>query len=250
MSITLTAIPGIPAVTPGDDLARLLLSAIDGAGMSLATGDLIVVCQKIVSKAEGRTVHLNDVVASAFAHQLAAQTTGKDPRIVEVILRQTTRIIKMDRGHLIVETGPGWVCANAGVDESNSLGPDVVILLPEDPDASAQALRAALHSATGAEVAVLITDTFGRPWREGLVDFALGLAGMEAQLDLRGERDLTGRELHHTVMAQADALAAAAGLMMRKGAASPAVLIRGYEFKPAAGGASALIRAREFDLFR
>jgi coenzyme F420-0:L-glutamate ligase/coenzyme F420-1:gamma-L-glutamate ligase len=250
MSLTITAIPGLPAVKPGDDLAQLLLSALDGAGMSLVTGDIVVVCQKIVSKAAGRMAHLNDVVASAFAQQLAAQTTGKDPRIVEVILRETKRIIKMDRGHLIVETGPGWVCANAGVDESNSLGPDIVILLPADPDASAQALRGALRQAAGAEVAVLITDTFGRPWREGLVDFALGLAGMEAQLDLRGERDLTGRELHHTVMAQADALAAAAGLLMRKGDGIPAVLIRGYAFTPAAGAANTLIRAREFDLFR
>lgn len=250
MSITISAIPGIPAVTPGDDLATSLLAALDRAAMPLATGDIVVVCQKIVSKAEGRIARLGDVTASPFAQQIAAQTTDKDPRIVEVILRETNRILKMDRGHLIVETGPGWVCANAGVDESNSLGPDIVILLPKDPDASAQALRAAIHERAGVDVAVLITDTFGRPWREGLVDFALGLAGMEAQLDLRGEHDLTGRELHHTVMAQADALAAAAGLMMRKGAGIPAVLIRGYEYRPAAGDAKALIRAREFDLFR
>jgi coenzyme F420-0:L-glutamate ligase/coenzyme F420-1:gamma-L-glutamate ligase len=250
VSITITPIAGLPAVQPGDDLAQLLLAALDRSGVALATGDIVVVCQKIVSKAEGRVVCLHDVDASPFAHQLAAQTTGKDPRIVEVILRQTNRIIKMDRGHLIVETGHGWVCANAGVDESNSLGSDVVILLPADPDASARALRAALHAATRTEVAVLITDTFGRPWREGLVDFALGLAGMAAQLDLRGERDLTGRELHHTVMAQADALAAAAGLLMRKGAGIPAVLIRGYAFEPADGNARELIRAREFDLFR
>lgn len=250
MSITISAIPGIPAVKPGDELAAVLLSALDRAAIPLATGDIVVVCQKIVSKAEGRIARLSEVTASPFAHQIAAQATDKDPRVVEVILRETTRIIKMDRGHLIVETGPGWVCANAGVDESNSLGPDIVILLPKDPDASAQALRAALHTATGAEIAVLITDTFGRPWREGLVDFTLGLAGMEAQLDLRGEHDLTGRELHHTVMAQADALAATAGLLMRKGAGIPAVLIRGYGFTPAAGDAKALIRAREFDLFR
>jgi len=250
MSITISAIPGIPAVQPGDDLAALLRAALDRADLRLTNGDIVVICQKIVSKAEGRIAHLSDIVASPFACQLAAQTTDKDPRIIEVILRETQRIIKMDRGHLIVETGPGWVCANAGVDESNSLGPDIVILLPQDPDASAQALRTALRTATGPEVAILITDTFGRPWREGLVDFALGLAGMEAQLDLRGERDLNGRELHHTVMAQADALAAAAGLLMRKGAGIPAVLIRGYAFTPAAGDAKALIRKREFDLFR
>jgi coenzyme F420-0:L-glutamate ligase/coenzyme F420-1:gamma-L-glutamate ligase len=142
------------------------------------------------------------------------------------------------------------VCANAGVDESNSLGPDTVIVLPKDPDASAARLRAALCQRTGADVAVLVTDTFGRPWREGLVDFALGLAGMEAQLDLRGQHDLTGRELQHTIMAQADALAAAAGLVMRKGDGIPAALIRGYEFTAAEGNAKGLIRAREFDLFR
>ena len=250
MSLTITAIPGVPAIVPGDDLAARLLAALEGATLRLVDGDILVVCQKIVSKAEGRIARLSEVTASPFAKQLAAQTTDKDPRIIEVILRETTRIIKMDRGHLIVETGPGWVCANAGVDESNSLAPDTLILLPEDPDASAQRLRAAIRERTGVEVAVLITDTFGRPWREGLVDFALGLAGMEAQLDLRGERDLAGRELHHTVMAQADALAAAAGLMMRKGAGLPAVLIRGYEYPPADGNARSLIRAREFDLFR
>jgi coenzyme F420-0:L-glutamate ligase / coenzyme F420-1:gamma-L-glutamate ligase len=250
MSITLRAIPGMPAVTPGDHLPTLLLAALEHTAVRLTHGDILVVCQKIISKAEGRIARLRDVVASPFAQQIAAQTTDKDPRVVEVILRETNRIIRMDRGHLIVETGPGWVCANAGVDESNSLGPDTVILLPADPDASARALRAALYDTTGVEVAVLITDTFGRPWREGLVDFALGLAGMDAQLDLRGEHDLTGRELHHTVMAQADALAAAAGLLMRKGAGIPVVLIRGYEFPPAAGDAKALIRKREFDLFR
>jgi coenzyme F420-0:L-glutamate ligase/coenzyme F420-1:gamma-L-glutamate ligase len=250
MSITFTAIRGVPGVQPGDDLAALLLSALAHASLQLTTGDILVVCQKVVSKAEGRVARLSQVIASPFAQQIAAQTTDKDPRIVEVILRETHRIIKMDRGHLIVETGPGWVCANAGVDESNSLGDDVVILLPKDPDASARRLRTNIQERTSAEVAVLITDTFGRPWREGLVDFALGLAGMEPCLDLRGERDLSGRELHHTVMAQADALAAAAGLVMRKGDGIPAVLVRGYAFTPAEGEAKSLIRAREFDLFR
>lgn len=250
MSVTLTPISGIPAVRPGDDLASLLIAALKAAALSLTSGDIVVVCQKIVSKAEGRIARLSEITPSPFARQIAAQTSDKDPRIIEVILRETTRIIKMDRGHLIVETGPGWVCANAGVDESNSLEPDTVILLPEDPDASAQRLRAAFRDRLGVDVAVLITDTFGRPWREGLIDFALGLAGMEAQLDLRGQHDLIGRELHHTVMAQADALAAAAGLLMRKGAAIPAVLVRSYEFTPAEGNAKSLIRAREFDLFR
>ena len=251
MTISLQSIPGIPLIQPGADLSGLLCAALDRAGIRLVGRDILVVCQKIVSKAEGRIARLSEIVASPFAQQLAAQTVDhKDPRILEVILRETNRIIKMDRGHLIVETGPGWVCANAGVDESNSLAPDALILLPEDPDASAQALRSALREHTGADVAVLITDTFGRPWREGLVDFALGLAGMDAMLDLRGEHDLNGRELHHTVMAQADALAAAAGLLMRKGDGLPVVLIRGYAYSPAAGNAKQLIRDRQFDLFR
>ncbi len=250
MTIAITAITGIPSVQPGDDLAALVLGGLEHSGLALAAGDIVVVCQKVVSKAEGRIAPLSQVEPSPFAQQIAAQTTDKDPRVVEVILRETNRIIKMERGHLIVETGPGWVCANAGVDESNSLGPDIVILLPKDPDASAQHLRAAFHQRAGVDVAVLITDTFGRPWREGLVDFALGVAGMAAQLDLRGQHDMSGRQLHHTVMAQADALAAAAGLVMRKGDGIPAALVRGYDFTPAAGNAKSLIRAREFDLFR
>jgi coenzyme F420-0:L-glutamate ligase/coenzyme F420-1:gamma-L-glutamate ligase len=250
MSISITPIQGMPLVQPGDDLASLLLAALQGSATRLAHGDILVVCQKVVSKAEGRVARLSEISPSQFAQQVAAQATEKDPRIVEVILRETNRIVKMDRGHLIVETRAGWVCANAGVDESNSLGPDTVVLLPLDPDASARRLHAELRERTGANVAVLITDTFGRPWREGLVDFAIGLAGMDALLDLRGERDLTGRELHHTVMAQADALAAAAGLAMRKGDGIPAALVRGYTFAPADGAARSLIRAGEFDLFR
>ena len=250
MSISITPVTGIPTVQPGDDLAGLLLSALEHATLRLLTGDIVVVCQKVVSKAEGRVVRLSEVTASPFARQLAAGMTDKDPRVIEVVLRETKRIIKMDRGHLITETGPGWVCANAGVDESNSLGEDTVVLLPLDPDASARRMREAFHERARADVAVLITDTFGRPWREGLVDFALGVAGMDALLDLRGQHDITGRDLHHTVMAQADALAAAAGLVMRKGDAIPAALVRGYEFAPAAGDGKRLIRSREFDLFR
>jgi coenzyme F420-0:L-glutamate ligase/coenzyme F420-1:gamma-L-glutamate ligase len=250
MNVSYTAVHGVPPVQPGDDLGEILLRSLAESSLTLRSGDIVVVCQKVVSKAEGRLVRLSTVTASPFAQELAAQTTGKDPRIVEVILRETRRIVRMDRGHLIVETRAGWVCANAGVDESNSLDDDTVILLPVDPDASAQRLRAHLCNASGSETAVMITDTFGRPWREGLVDFALGVAGMGALLDLRGQRDFTGRELHHTVVAQADALAAAAGLLMRKGDGIPAVLVRGYEFAPAAGSGRDLIRSREFDLFR
>ncbi len=250
MTIAILPIPGLPAIQPDDDLPALLLDALARAGQAPRDGDVLVVCQKVVSKAEGRLVDLRTVTPSAFARQLAAQTQGKDARVVEVILRETRRIVRMDRGNLIVETGPGWVCANAGVDESNSGDPEVVVLLPLDPDASARAICTAIAARTGQQIATIVTDTFGRPWRQGLVDFALGVAGMPALLDLRGSTDLDGRTLKHTVQAQADALAAAAGLVMRKGAGLPAALVRGYEFTPGEGSGRELIREKEFDLFR
>jgi len=170
--------------------------------------------------------------------------------VVELVLRQTNRIVRMDRGVIIVETGPGWICANAGLDESNSMADDRAILLPVDPDASAAQIRAELKRLEGAEIAVLVSDTFGRPWREGLTEVCLGISGMEALLDLRGTHDLGGRELSHTVVAVADELACAAGLLMEKASGVPAVLIRGYAYKPAPGTAKTLIRAAEADLFR
>jgi coenzyme F420-0:L-glutamate ligase/coenzyme F420-1:gamma-L-glutamate ligase len=170
--------------------------------------------------------------------------------VVELVLRQTSRIVRMDKGVLIVETGPGWVCANAGLDESNSMAEDRAILLPVDADASAASLRTELKGLSGAEVAVLISDTFGRPWRDGLTEVCLGISGMEAMLDLRGTHDMGGRELSHTVVAVADELACAAGLLMEKASAIPAVLIRGYAYKSAPGTAQILIRPAEADLFR
>jgi coenzyme F420-0:L-glutamate ligase/coenzyme F420-1:gamma-L-glutamate ligase len=170
---------------------------------------------------------------------------------VEVVLRESRRIVRMDRGHLIVETKHGWVCANAGVDESNGLGDGVLTLLPADPDASAERLRAALAARFGVALAVVITDTFGRPWREGLVEVALGCAGMDPMLDLRGRADLHGRTLHHTVVALADAVAAASGLVMEKDSGVAAALVRGIRYVPGPGGAAAaLVRRPEFDLFR
>ena len=250
MTVSITPLGGLPMVRPGDDLAALLLTAMDGAGVAAADGDILVVCQKIVSKAENRLVQLSTVTPSPFAEQIAAATQGKDPRVVEVILRETRRIVRMDNGNLIVETGPGWVCANAGVDESNSGADGVVVLLPLDPDASARHLADAVRERTGRRIAVIVTDTFGRPWRQGLVDFALGVAGMSALVDLRGSTDLDGRELHHTINAHADALAAAAGLVMRKGAGIPAALVRGYAFTPGDGSGRELIREKQFDMFR
>lgn len=250
MALALAPILGIPRVHPGDDLAALIASGLTHSSLHLADGDIIVVCQKVVSKCEGRIVRLADVLPSPLAERIAAESAGKDPRIVEVVLRESNRIVKMDRGRLIVETGPGWVCANAGVDESNADDPETVILLPVDPDASAAHLRESLRRQTGAVVAVIVSDTFGRPFREGLTDVALGLAGMNALLDLRGATDRNGRILQHTVSAQADSLAAAAGLLMPKAGGIPAVHVRGYEFTPAEGNGRDLVRPRSEDLFR
>jgi coenzyme F420-0:L-glutamate ligase/coenzyme F420-1:gamma-L-glutamate ligase len=248
-SITLTAIEGIPMIMPGDNLAELIAHAIARMDLQLRDGDILSICQKIVSKAENRLVNLNDIEPSPLARKFA-ERWEKDPRAVELVLRQTSRIVRMDNAVLIVETGPGWVCANAGIDESNSLEDDRAILLPEDPDASARQIRKELKRLTGAEVAVIITDTFGRPWRDGLTEVCLGIAGLDAMLDLRGTTDLGGRELHHTVIAIADELACAAGLLMPKAGATPAVLIRGYHYTPAEGSAKALIRPAASDLFR
>jgi coenzyme F420-0:L-glutamate ligase/coenzyme F420-1:gamma-L-glutamate ligase len=248
-TMSLTAIEGIPMVKAGDDLAALVAGGLEHTGIKLEPGDILVVCQKVISKAEGRVVDLNDFEPSEFA-KAYARRWEKDPRAIEVVLRQTSRIVRNDRGVLIVETGPGWICANAGVDESNSLEDGVAILLPEDPDASARRLRDQIRRRLGVTVAVLITDTFGRPWRDGLTEICLGIAGINPILDLRGTNDLGGRELHHTVVAIADELASAAGLLMEKAGATPAVVVRGYQYQPFEGSAKVLIRPAEADLFR
>lgn len=248
--LTCYPIPGLPLVRPGDDLAALLTKAIGTAGLTLEAQDVVAVCQKVVSKAEGRIVDLGTVTPSAFAFRLAAGT-DKDPRIVEVILQETTRIVRMADGHLICETGPGWICANAGIDESNAVQADSVTLLPVDADASAERLRAALSvEAGGAPIGVVITDTFGRPWRDGLVDVALGVAGIGAILDFRGATDMGGRALHHTMLAIGDAIAAAAGLLMDKGAGFAAVVVRGAPWERTHGRGRDLIRPAALDLFR
>jgi coenzyme F420-0:L-glutamate ligase / coenzyme F420-1:gamma-L-glutamate ligase len=245
--IELVALPGIPAVAPGDDLAALVLAAARAADVALADG-VLVVCQKVVSKAEGRIVRLADVEPSPEARRIAAED-AKDPRHVELVLRESARVVR--RGHrvLICETRHGFVCANAGVDLSNAPGADTAVLLPLDPDASARALREALRAAGAGPLAVIVSDTFGRPWREGLVDVALGCAGIAPILDLRGTRDLAGRPLEVTATATADQLAAAAGLLMRKDAGTPAVWVRGVA--PAGDGpVRDLLRDPASDLFR
>jgi coenzyme F420-0:L-glutamate ligase/coenzyme F420-1:gamma-L-glutamate ligase len=223
--IRLRALTGMPAVGPGAALAGLVLAAAQRDGIELA-GGVLVVCQKIVSKAEGRIVAVADVEPSQEARQLAAEE-GKDPRHVELVLRESLRIVRRGHGVLICETRHGFVCANAGVDLSNAPSTGVAVLLPLDPDASARRLRQELQGAGAGPLAVIVSDTFGRPWREGLVDVALGSAGIAPLRDLRGERDLAGRELEVTVTATADQLAAAAGLLMGKAAGLPAVWIEG-----------------------
>jgi coenzyme F420-0:L-glutamate ligase / coenzyme F420-1:gamma-L-glutamate ligase len=248
-SLTFTAIEGIPMVAQGDNLGALICSAMTAGDLKPTRGDILVVCQKIISKAEGRICELSDIEPSALAIAYGARWE-KDPRAVELVLRQTSRIVRMDNGVLIVETGPGWVCANAGIDESNSMADGRAILLPEDADRSAASIREEIRKITGIEIAVLVTDTFGRPWRDGLTEVCLGIAGMNPMLDLRGSTDLSGRELHHTVIAIADEIAAGAGLMMPKAGAIPAVLVRGYSYEPCEGSAKLLIRPAEMDLFR
>lgn len=237
----------IPEISAGDDLARLISEA---AGPKTAWENcVVVIAQKIVSRAEGRLVDLTQVRPSAQAESYATRQ-GKDARLMEVILRETRRIVRMERDVMIVETHHGLVCANAGVDQSNVPGKDCVTLLPADPDASAERLRQDLRQRVGCNVAVIISDTFGRPWRNGLVNVAIGVAGLAPLKDYRGQRDRQGRLLRGTVSAVADELAAAAGLMMGKADGAPVVLIFGAVIEPGPGSGKDLIRPAEEDLFR
>jgi coenzyme F420-0:L-glutamate ligase/coenzyme F420-1:gamma-L-glutamate ligase len=247
MSVELIPIQGVPAVAPGDDLAQLLLTAARDHDLSLADGALVV-CQKVVSKAEGRVIALADVEPSSEALAIAKED-DKDPRQVELVLRESVRIVRRGRGVLICETRHGFVCANAGIDLSNATGPEHAVLLPEDPDASARRLRDALLAGGAGPLAVVVSDTFGRPWREGLVDVALGCAGLSPIDDQRGGPDLAGRILEVTAMATADQLAAAAGLLMPKRSGVPAVWIRGLEIS-GDGALRDILRDPQTDLFR
>jgi coenzyme F420-0:L-glutamate ligase / coenzyme F420-1:gamma-L-glutamate ligase len=236
---------GIPEVRTGDDLAVL----IGGASKDLRAGDVVVVTHKIVSKAEGRLVDLRAVEPSAFAKAFAARY-GKDPRQIEVVLRESRRIVRMDRGIIISETYHGLVCANAGVDASNVPGEDAVCLLPVDPDASAERLRAALADRTGSDLVVIVSDSFGRPWRDGITNVAIGVSGMRPLADYRGETDPHGFPLEASVLAVADELAAAAELVMGKTAGIPVAIVRGYSYEPGAGTGRVLIMPPERDMFR
>jgi coenzyme F420-0:L-glutamate ligase/coenzyme F420-1:gamma-L-glutamate ligase len=247
--VRILSVPGIPIIVTGDDLVGLIQEAAQNAGLQLQDSDIVVVTQKIVSKAEGCLVSLADVTPSALAEQFAQQW-DKDARQVEVVLQASRRIVKMDRGVIIAETHHGFICANAGVDRSNMEGDDVVAVLPPDPDASARAIRDRLREQMGVEVAVIISDTFGRPWREGLVNVAIGLAGMQANVDYTGQYDAQGYELKVTALSVADELAAAAELVMNKLDNVPVAVIRGYDYPRGDGDLSQLIRDPERDLFR
>ena len=239
---------GLPDVEPGLDLGAAITEAAQAQNLVLAADDLLVVTQKIVSKAEGRLVNLETVTPSPFAQQIA-ESYDKDPRVVEVVLRETRRIVKMDHGTIISETHHGLVCANAGVDESN-LAEGTVALLPEDSDASARQLRTSIERHAGIRPAIIISDTFGRPWRDGLVDVAIGVAGLEPMKDYRDRPDTEGRIMKVTAVAVADELAAAAELVMGKLDRVPVAVIRGYAYEPGDGAARTLIRPPEKDLFR
>jgi coenzyme F420-0:L-glutamate ligase/coenzyme F420-1:gamma-L-glutamate ligase len=237
---------GIPEVDEGDDLVALVGDAADRAG-GLEDGDVLVVAQKIVSKAEGRIVRLDDVQPSPRARELAGE--GQDPRHIEVILRESASVVRVRPPLVIAETRSGFICASAGVDASNAKGKGTLVLLPVDPDASAARLRDGLRTRTGLDVGVIVSDSFGRPFRQGTIDVALGVAGLTALLDLRGVRDSVGYELHATQIAVADELAAAAELVMGKVGGIPAALIRGVDFRGDGAGRD-LVIPEERDLFR
>jgi coenzyme F420-0:L-glutamate ligase/coenzyme F420-1:gamma-L-glutamate ligase len=249
--LTLLALPGIPSVQPGDNIVALLLGALDEARISLQDGDILVVAQKIISKAEGRNVLLADVVPSKEAAELAEET-GKDPRLVELILRESESISRTAPGVLIVRHRLGFTSANAGIDRSNvsQEGEEQVLLLPLDPDESAARIGHGLREQTNVQVGVIISDSHGRPFRLGTIGVAVGVSGIPALWDRRGESDLYGYMLRHTDVGVGDELAAAAGLLMGQGSeGQPAVLIRGLELPYVQGRARDLVRPSEKDLY-
>ncbi|HET7340523.1 MAG TPA: coenzyme F420-0:L-glutamate ligase [Methylomirabilota bacterium] len=241
-------IEGIGEVRPGDDVARLVLDAAARQRTPVAAGDVVVLSQKILSKSENRLLRLSGITPSTMATTFAVEL-GRDPRLIEVILRESRRIVRMDRGVLVTETHHGWVCANAGVDQSN-VDTDMVALLPQDPDRSARAFRDAVRAATGHDVHVIVADTFGRPWREGLVNIAIGVAGFAPLRSYLGERDPAGRPLQATILAIADELAAAAEPVMGKLDRIPAVIVRGLALAASEEGSKSLLRDPARDIFR
>ena len=249
--VTIIPVRGVGEVRPGDDVAAVLVEAFESQGKRFETGDVLVVTQKIVSKAEGRIVELTTVTPSAQALEIAS-VNGRDARQIEVALRETAKIVRLDmqRGILISETRHGFICANAGVDGSNLAEATEVCMLPIDSDVSADGIRAGVRERTGAEIAVIVSDTFGRPWRTGQTNVAIGISGMQAVHDYRGQTDSAGLVLVVTEIAVADELAAAAQLVTGKLDRVPAAVIRGYPFQAGEGRATHLVRAAKMDMFR
>jgi coenzyme F420-0:L-glutamate ligase / coenzyme F420-1:gamma-L-glutamate ligase len=248
--LTVTALEGLPEVRPGDKLHELIAGALGAA--ALGDDDLLVVAHKVVSKAEGRIRTLDSITPGPRARELA-ELLAKDPRHVQAVLDESREVLRAERGVMICETHHGFVCANAGVDASNVDQPNTLVLLPTDPDASARRLRSELHSLTGRRPGVLITDSFGRAWRQGQAEIALGCAGLMPLEDWRGRHDSVGRELRATWIAVADQLASAADLARRKDSRQPVVLIKGAErwlTEDDGPGAAAVLRPRQDDLFR
>ena len=249
--LVLSPLQGLPLVQPGDDLPALLLAALNRQELTLANGDILVLAQKIVSKAEGCLVDLDTVEVTPRAQELAAQSQ-KDPRLVQLILDESREVLRARPGLIVVEHRLGFVSANAGIDHSNvGESENLVLLLPVDPDASAQNIRTALETASGTRLGVLIIDSHGRAWREGTVGVAIGVAGLPGVVDLRGRPDLFGRELRATVLGAADELAAAASLVMgQAGEGCPAVHVRGFPYPLRQGSLAELLRPKERDEFR
>ena len=248
MSVEISPLQGLPEIGPGDDVARAINDAVRIHSVRIKECDVFVVAQKIVSKAEGRIVRLDEIAPSERARRWAEEW-NKDARLIELVLRESKRIVRMERGVIIAETHHGYVCANAGIDVSNA-EEGTAILLPENPDASAHALQVRLSEAFACHVGVIVSDTFGRAWREGLVNVALGVAGLNPLLDYRGQNDSSGRPLQATVIAIADELAAAAELVTGKSDRIPVAIIRGANISGRSGSGADLIRPAEKDLFR
>jgi coenzyme F420-0:L-glutamate ligase/coenzyme F420-1:gamma-L-glutamate ligase len=255
MTLTLTPLPGLPLIRPGDPLADILVSSLAAGGITLQDNDILVLTQKIVSKAEGRLVNLSTLTPSAQAYELA-RSSGKDPRLVELVLRESKEVLRVRPGSLIVEHRLGFVCASAGIDHSNVNGEggnpeDWVLLLPENPDRSAAEIRSQLEKASGKRLGVMIIDSHGRAWRIGTVGAAIGLAGLPGVIDQRGWEDLFGYHLKITVVGAADELAAAASLVMGQAAeGTPAVHVRGFPYPLREGSLGEILRPKAEDLFR
>jgi coenzyme F420-0:L-glutamate ligase / coenzyme F420-1:gamma-L-glutamate ligase len=247
--VRIFGIEGLPEIHPGDDLAKILFARLSSARFPLEAGDIWVVTQKIVSKAEGAVLDLKKISPSPFARSVAKRT-NKDPRLLEAVLRKSRRIVRMDRDIIICETRQGFICANAGVDKSNVPGKKMVSLLPADPDRSARKLHQSLKKYFKMPIPVIITDTFGRPWREGLTNVAIGVSGLNPLADLRGQKDPYGYNLQKTVIAVADEIASAAELVMGKNDRIPIAIVRGYVYQKSGADGKALLRPPEKDMFR